>query len=94
MIFERYTVYDALKVALCKPTLLEALTWMAVWESERVVHQARNNPTWETCFEYCFKLVLEQWKPLEPPENRVSYMWGDTPPPYTKCVLATRCPPR
>lgn len=83
MIFERYTVYDALKVALCKPTLLEALTWMAVWESERVVHQARNNPTWETCFEYCFKLVLEQWKPLEPPKTGCPTC-GEIHPPLTQ----------
>jgi hypothetical protein len=66
MNFNHWTVYDTLEVALRKPTLLEALTWMAVWESERVVKQARSNPTWETCFEFCFRLVLEQWKPLEP----------------------------
>lgn len=66
MIFEHENIDGALKKALLKPTLLEALTWIAVWESERVVHQARNNPTWETCYEYCFKLVLELWKPLKP----------------------------
>jgi len=66
MIFEHENIDNAFKKALAKPTLLEALSWIALWESERIVHQARNNPTWESCFEYCFRLVLEQWKPLEP----------------------------
>ncbi len=46
----------------CKePNLLDALAYICVWESERVVKQARNNPTWETCFRISLKSVLDNW---------------------------------
>lgn len=53
---------EALARALEEPTLAKALSWIAVWETERVVVQARNNPQWETCFEYSFKQVIERYK--------------------------------
>lgn len=42
-------------------TLIRALSWIAVWESERVVKQARANPQWETCFRRCFEAVFKRW---------------------------------
>ena len=58
-----------------EPTLLDALTWICVWESERAVHQARfdfgsgaNGAGWDTCFKVCLKRVIE------------SYNAGDKPP--------------
>lgn len=46
----------------CKQsTLAAALAYVAIWETERVVKQARQNPTWDTCFEYIFNCVIDQW---------------------------------
>lgn len=45
--------------ATLEPTLEKALSWIAVWECDRAVSQARKNTTWETCFELLFKRVLE-----------------------------------
>jgi hypothetical protein len=47
--------------ATLEPTLAKALSWIAIWESERAIKQARNNPTWETCFEILFQQVLENY---------------------------------
>jgi len=56
-------ITEATKRASEESTLLDALTWICVWESERVVKQARANPQWETCFGICLKLVTEEyWK--------------------------------
>lgn len=63
---------EAIKRALEEPTLIKALSWIAVWESERAIQQARRYfetkvPTgshgggWDTCFEYCFNRVSEAW---------------------------------
>ena len=40
-------IYKAIKVACEKPTLLDALTWICLWESERVVRQALTNCTYD-----------------------------------------------
>lgn len=62
----------ATKRACEEPTLLDALSWICVWESERVVKQARANPQWETCFKVCLQSVLDnyQQKGLDRPELR------------------------
>lgn len=52
---------EAIEAACRRETLAEALTVLAVWESERVVKQARENPTWETFFEFLFKALLAAW---------------------------------
>jgi len=54
-------ITEATKRACQEPTLLKALTWICVWESERIVEQARKNPTWETCFGVCLESVLEAY---------------------------------
>lgn len=42
-------------------TLLDALTYICIWESERVVKQARANDQWETCFRISLKGVIETY---------------------------------
>lgn len=55
-----------------EPTLLEALSWIAVWECERVIPVAHsflnggkprgyNGQGWDTCFKYLIKEVMEQY---------------------------------
>jgi hypothetical protein len=65
---------EAAVTRACKePTLIDALSWIAVWESERVVKQAHaflttgtrtgsNGGGWDTCFRRCFVLVMERYK--------------------------------
>ena len=66
-------VYEAAERACQEPTLLDALAYIALWESERVVKQAHealltgvpkgaNGAGWDTCFKRCFELVLENYK--------------------------------
>lgn len=63
---------EAVTRACLEPTLVEALTWIAVWESERVVAQARefdrtgirtgaHGGAWDTCFKICFESVMDAW---------------------------------
>lgn len=42
-------------------TMVKALSFLSVWETERVVVQARNNPQWETCFETIFKTYFKKY---------------------------------
>ena len=51
-----------LETACNKPTLAQALALVALWESERVVKQARTNERWDTCFEYIFAVVIKKWQ--------------------------------
>lgn len=59
---------EAVSTACCEPTLLDALSWICVWESERAIRQARENrgsgadgAGWDTCFRYCLNLVMESY---------------------------------
>ena len=56
---------ESVKEACTKPTLLDALTYVAIWESERAIKQAKENPQWETCFRFCFKEVMKNYKKEE-----------------------------
>ena len=58
----RMNIDEAVKRACEEPTLLEALTSICIWESERIVKQARTNEQWETCFRICLKEVMEKYK--------------------------------
>ena len=56
---------QAVERACQEPTLLDALTWICVWESERAIKQARENygsgsggAGWDTCFRYCLEQVM------------------------------------
>jgi len=75
-------IKEAVAKAFEEPTLLDALTWIAVWESERVVQQARKfyltgertgsgGAGWDTCFRSSFQLVMAAWeKKLDVPAAR------------------------
>ncbi|RKY70354.1 MAG: hypothetical protein DRQ14_09060 [Candidatus Latescibacterota bacterium] len=60
---------DEVVVRACRePTLLDALTRICVWESERVVAQAMNGSRngqdgagWDTCFRLCLSKVMDEY---------------------------------
>jgi hypothetical protein len=56
-------ITEAVARACEEPSLEEALSWICVWESERVVKQARENTQWETCFGTCIRYVLKAYIP-------------------------------
>lgn len=56
-------ITEATQRACQEPTLLDTLTWICVWESERVVRQTRETPQWETCFRVCLESVLKAYEP-------------------------------
>ena len=53
----------------CKePSLLDALSWICGWESERIVKQVRENygsgangAGWDACFKFCLKQVIDKY---------------------------------
>lgn len=59
---------EAVDRACQEPTLADALSWICVWESERVVRQAHeffntgirqpDGKGWDTCFKVCIKAVM------------------------------------
>lgn len=66
------TIDQAVARACLEPTLLKALNWIAIWETERVVKQVlewqrtgvrtgSNGGAWDTCFEFCFEQVMNKW---------------------------------
>lgn len=63
---------EAVDRACEEPTLVEALSWIAIWESERVIPVAHSflngelegnadGSGWTTCFKYLFNEVMEQY---------------------------------
>ncbi len=65
-------ITEAVKQACDESTLIDALSWICVWESERVVEQAHENLTnntpadangkmWDTCFKVCIEQVFKAW---------------------------------
>jgi hypothetical protein len=57
---------NIVKTALQQPTLKDALVYVAIMETERIVKQARENLQWETCFGHLFHEVLIMYgKPIE-----------------------------
>ncbi len=77
-VFQRLNAYEAVERACQEPTLLDALAWIAVWDTERVVVQARSDyrspegQQWETCFKILFQDVLEKY-----PDRREDYRTED-----------------
>ena len=62
-------ISEAVNRAIKEPTLVDALSWICVWESERIVRQVQNNygsgtngAGWDTCFRICIKSVMESYK--------------------------------
>lgn len=58
---DRLNLVEATKRACQESTLLDALTFICIWESERAIRQARENPTWETCFKVSLKSVFDNY---------------------------------
>jgi hypothetical protein len=66
------TFSDAITRACEESTLVDALSWIALWECERVIpvahkHMPGNEKLgsyergWDTCFNYLFKEVMEEY---------------------------------
>jgi len=62
-------ISEAVNRAIQEPTLIDALSSICIWESERIVRQVQNNygsgsngAGWDTCFWICIKLVMESYK--------------------------------
>lgn len=53
--------------ACAEPTLVDALAWIALWENDRVVHQAMkrergpNGQSWDTFFRLAFSKTMAKW---------------------------------
>jgi len=69
---EAVNLTQAVAQACKENSLVDALTYIAVWESERAIVQARefdrtgirtgaNGGAWDTCFRVCFAAVMEAW---------------------------------
>ena len=65
---DRMNIDQAVSRACEEPTLLDALSWICVWESERMIQQSRehygsgaNGAGWDTCFRVCLKRVMESY---------------------------------
>jgi hypothetical protein len=65
-------ITEAVEIACREPTLVDALSWIAVWESERAIKQARkyfetgvstasHGGGWDTCFKVCLGEVLKAY---------------------------------
>lgn len=53
---------EAIKWAMEGQTrLIDAQVKICIWETERIVKQARANPTWDTCFHRCLWALNEAW---------------------------------
>jgi hypothetical protein len=68
-------ITEALYEANKKPTLAAALSYMAIWDMERIVKYVRENEgTWDSCFGTCFEPVLVHWaQRLEEERRRDHY---------------------
>jgi len=63
------TIDQAVARACEEPSLLDALSWICIWESERAIKQARerygsgtDGAGWDTCFRVCLKRVMESYR--------------------------------
>ncbi len=60
-------ITEALEIACKEPTLIDALSWICVWESERAIKQAKeglvdaDGKGWDTCFKFCIERVYEKY---------------------------------
>lgn len=62
------TLPEAVRWAMEGQTrLIDAQVRICIWETERIVKQARANPTWETCFFQCLVALQKAWDLRSPP---------------------------
>lgn len=73
---ENMDLNEAATTACKEKTLTDALTYIAIWESERVLKQALESHKtkvtlssdgtrgviWDTCFKVCFESVAKKWQ--------------------------------
>ena len=72
-------IKEATKRACQEATLIDALSFICLWESERAIKQAiKNNKTgyvdadgkaWDTCFKHCIKSVMDAWFTIDVKES-------------------------
>ena len=67
---------EAVERACQEPTLLDALTWVALWETTRIVAQAvrnerdpRTGALYDTCFTWYFEQILARYEKVAPVET-------------------------
>lgn len=61
------TLPEAIQWAIEGQTRLhDARVRICIWETERIVKQARANSTWETCFHTCLWALDRAWEKLHP----------------------------
>jgi len=59
-------IKEATENACKEDSLVDALTYIAIWENERVVkYVTTHKGPFETCFGMCFNSVLIAWKEKE-----------------------------
>jgi hypothetical protein len=62
------TLPEAIRWAMEGQTrLIDAQVKICIWETERIVNQARTNPTWDTCFHRCLWELGLEWAKQHPP---------------------------
>ena len=60
---------EATEKACQEPTLIDALTYICIWESERAIRQALKKETdlegkgWDTYFKRCIESVMHNYNP-------------------------------
>lgn len=55
-------ISEAVTEACKEDTLEDALTFICIWEMERIVVRVREHPgTWDSCFGICIKTVMEKY---------------------------------
>lgn len=81
LVMERgMNIKEAVGIACGQPTLLDALVYIAIWDTEHTVVQVKRHfetgettpegAGWETCFRTCFEAVFEEWQKKHPPDLR------------------------
>jgi len=69
---------EAVQIACKEPTLGEALNYICIWESKRLVEYVRNNAgPWETCFGICISTVMAEYKNKSKVDKMRLYCFGN-----------------
>lgn len=61
------TLPEAVRWAMEGQTrLIDAEVKICIWETERIVKQARTHDTWDTCFHRCLWELHKEWERSHP----------------------------
>ena len=65
-------ITEATAKACEQPTLIDALSWICVWETKRIIKRYKknlntaiietNHGVWKACFNYCIENVMDNYK--------------------------------